>query len=130
MLPISRNLTEVLQRVHGRWFRKIELLVDSAEHVRDYKEGLQEGTQTPASSLEFVDDGAVKLAATTQQDVAFAAGTAKFNKLVDDLKTNLAGLLLYELEAGRDELQVTRAKLKLSRSRCRQWRRCLSETFR
>jgi hypothetical protein len=252
VLALSENLREVTQRVHGRWFRKIELLTDSAEHVRDWREGMLEGsvpnfltglaagafthsgltaftaslvangvldnawhvdsavagawlqvdlgvgvakafqwlrlrtavvTGMPnatwdveysdnastwtvayaglvvgpggvqnfnwfavawpfagahrywrillknapgsgpwyqelamAETFEFDATGAVRLASSALQDIAFAAGTAKFTGLLDDLTTNVQRILLFELDAARNPLTVTKATLRLNRN--------------
>lgn len=117
MLALSRNLAEVLQRVHGRWFPKVEVLTASREAVRDYQEGMQLGTQSPAGSLEFSADGSVRLAATSQQDItALSTGAGKFTQLQDDLSLGNQRALLYELDAARvSPLAVTKVTLHLHR---------------
>lgn len=130
MLPLSPNLKEFLHRAHGAWKKKFELLTTSREDVLDFVgddpddagdtavRGLEDGTQSPASSLDFdLDDGSVRLASTATNDISYAVGTDNFTDLSDFLgqKASGKGLLIYELEAGRGPLTINRVVCRLKR---------------
>ncbi|GIW89939.1 MAG: hypothetical protein KatS3mg109_0371 [Pirellulaceae bacterium] len=116
MIPLAPELREQLERVHGNWYPKVELLTASAEHVRDYKEGMQEGAVSPAGALAFSDDGSVRLAAVDAQQISQPSGTALFTGLADDVATTVQRLLLFELSTSvTPPARLTRARLRLHR---------------